>query len=107
MWLNFNEFVDEFLLLSLPGIALSSLLSSIDVVSDYVTGLILYADPKLRIYGIITLGINWVPGVIASIHLISSRGKELGTRKTLLWCCKFKAIDFFCPAKVYRAEKQL
>ena len=86
--------VDELLLLSLPVLAFSSLLSSIDVVSDYVTGFILLADPELRIYGIITIAINWVPGVIASIHLISSQGRELGTSKTLLWCCKFLIILF-------------
>ena len=46
----------------------------------------LFATHFLQTLGIVTLAINWFPGVIASIHLLTNQGHELGFVKTLLCC---------------------
>lgn len=81
-----DEFMDELQAISLTVLGLTSFVSSIDVISDFFQGYLLYRDPELRQYGIVTIGINWIPGVIASIHLLSNQGRQLGLVKTLVWC---------------------
>ena len=80
---------DELLAISLFVLALTSFLSSIDVISDFGQGYLLYQDPELRAYGILTIAINWIPGVVASIHLLSYQRHQLGLKKTLLYCGEF------------------
>ena len=82
------EFVDELLLISLPVLGITSFLSTFDMSLDFLQGYVLYHNEKLYKYGILTFCINWIPGVIASIHLISNQGKILGPKKTFIWCCK-------------------
>ena len=48
-----------------------------------------YKDPELWHYGILTFVINWFPGVIASVHLLSYQRNELGFIKTFFWCGKW------------------
>ena len=53
----------------------------------------LFTDPELWIYGVITILINWIPGVIASIHLISNQRHQVGPIKTLVYCSKFQTCN--------------
>ena len=91
-----DEFVDELQKLSLSNLALTSFLSSIDVTSDFGQGYLLYQDPELSKYGILTFSINWIPGVIAAVHLVSNQRRNLGPYKTFLLAGKFvqKRVKF-------------
>ena len=51
-------------------------------------GSFLYKDPELWHYGILTFVINWFPGVVASVHLLSYQRHELGFVKTFFCCGK-------------------
>ena len=84
-----EEAINELVTISLTILAYSTFLSFVDVSSDYVQGFILYQDPELCLYGLITIAINWIPGIVASLHLVSYHRHELGTKKTLLWCGEF------------------
>ena len=44
--------------------------------------------PNNKIYGLVTIGINWLPGVVAAVHLISMYRTKQDCRKTVLWACK-------------------
>ncbi len=49
-----------------------------DVVSDFAQGAALATseDEGNRVFGYITIGVNWLPGVVAAVHLVSMyRGK--------------------------------
>ena len=96
MALNFDSIVieevaNELVTISLTILACTTFLSFVDVSSDFVQGFLLYQDrdPELSLYGLITIAINWIPGVVASIHLVSHHRHKLGIFKTLLWCGKF------------------
>ncbi len=56
-----------------------------DLVSDLAQGIALLTTEDRAVYGIITIGINWVPGAAASIHLLSMYRHELPWQKTLLY----------------------
>ena len=83
-----EEAVNELVSISLTVLAFTTFLSFVDVSSDFVQGFFLYQDPELSKYGLITIAINWIPGVVASIHLVSNHRHELGIVKTLSWCGK-------------------
>ena len=42
-----------------------------DTITDFCQGLALLFTPGKEVYGIITLAINWVPGIPAAVHLFS------------------------------------
>ena len=79
---------NELYTISLKVLTLTVFLSVIDVSSDYVQGYLLYQDSELWRYGILTFVINWFPGVVASVHLLSYQRLELGFVKTFLGCGK-------------------
>ena len=60
-----------------------------DVSSDFAQAFQLIFDEELKYYGYITLAINWMPGVVAAIHVMSTKRIEYGVRKTLLWAGKY------------------
>ena len=47
-------------------------------------------DPDLFWYGVVTFGIHWVPGIIAAIHVVSTKRSKYGVKKTLTWAGKNK-----------------
>ena len=47
-----------------------------DVGSDFAQGCTLLFTPGKELYGIITLVINWIPGLVAAIHLLSMYRRE-------------------------------
>ena len=47
-------------------------ISVADISSDFVQGYTLFVCEERRVYGIISLCINWVPGLAASIHVLST-----------------------------------
>ena len=49
----------------------------------------LLMDPELVWYGVATIIIHWVPGVVAAIHLISTKREKYGVKKTLIWAGQF------------------
>ena len=62
-----------------------------DVSSDFAQAFQLIFDEELKYYGYITLAINWMPGVVAAIHMMSTKRLEYGVRKTLLWAGMYTA----------------
>ena len=56
-----------------------------DLGSDLAQGYFLLINEELFIYGVCTFAIHWVPGVVASIHCISTKRAEYGVKKTLKW----------------------
>ena len=89
-----DNFIDELQAISLSVIAISCFLSSIDVSSDFGQGYLLYQDPDLRNYGILMFVINWMPGLVASVHLITNQRNNLGPCKTFLWCSEYNGIIY-------------
>ena len=61
-----------------------------DVGSDFAQGYFLLLNDELFYYGVCTFAIHWVPGVVASIHCISTKRAEYGVTKTLIWAGKRK-----------------
>ena len=95
--LKFNSWTDsnyirhvenELYTISLKVLTFTVFLSMIDVSSDYIQGYLLYQDPDLWQYGILTFVINWLPGVVASVHLLTYQRQELGFVKTFFGCGK-------------------
>ena len=84
---------DELLSISMNLLAFTTVLSVVDVSSDFIQGYLLYQDPDLWKFGILTFVINWLPGVIASIHLLTNQGRELGFAKTLIGCGKIFNLE--------------
>ena len=56
-----------------------------DLASDFVQGYALLLTPDKRVYGIVTLGINWIPGIVAAIHLLSVYRRELPWYRAILY----------------------
>ena len=48
-----------------------------DLVSSFLQGYALLTAEGKRSYGVITFGINWIPGIVAAIHLLSVYRLEL------------------------------
>ena len=92
--ISLQQASNELLSISVRVLILTTLLSAIDVGSDYVQGILLCQDPNLRIYGIVIIVINWIPGAIAAVHLVTYQRYELGPTKTLLCCGKLPTLDF-------------
>ena len=86
---------DELLSISMKLLAFTTVLSLVDVSSDFIQGFLLYQDPKLWKFGILTFVINWLPGVIASIHLVTNHSRELGFTQTLKGCGKIFHVECF------------
>ena len=84
---------DELLSISMNLLAFTTVLSVIDVSSDFIQGYLLYQDPDLWKFGILTFVINWLPGVIASIHLLTNQSRELGFAQTLIGCGKISNLE--------------
>ncbi len=61
------------------------LISFLDTVSDFAQGVVLYSTPEKRLYGVLTLAINWIPGIPAAIHLVSMYRTEFPWYCTLLY----------------------
>ena len=40
-------------------------------------------------YGLVTIGLNWLPGVVAAVHIISMYRRELKAKKTLIYAGTF------------------
>ena len=76
--------LNDLLLMSLKALALATFLSLIDVGSDFIQGINLCQDPELMVFGVITIAINWLPGAIAAIHLVTYQRYELGPTKTII-----------------------
>ena len=60
-----------------------------DLASDFAQGYFLILDEELFYYGICTFAIHWVPGIVASIHCISTKRAEYGVSKTLAWAGEY------------------
>ena len=56
-----------------------------DLGSDFTQGYFLLINEELFYYGVCTFAIHWVPGVVASIHCMSTKRAEYGVTKTLVW----------------------
>ena len=56
-----------------------------DVASDFVQGYALMITPGKFYYGVITLSINWIPGIVAAIHLLSVYRRELAWYNAILY----------------------
>ena len=56
-----------------------------DLGSDFAQGYFLLLNEELFYYGVCTFAIHWVPGVVASIHCMSTKRAEYGVTKTLVW----------------------
>ena len=65
-----TQYTNELLMISLKALALATLLSIIDVGSDFIQGINLSMDPELVLYGIITIAINWLPGAIGKFNFL-------------------------------------
>ena len=87
--ISLKQASNELLSTSLKILILKTLLSVIDVGSDFLQGILLCQDPNLKIYGIITILINWIPGIVAAVHLYTYQRYDLGPTKTLFGCCKY------------------
>ena len=87
--LNQITTINELESISTTALALTTFLSVVDVSSDFVQGIFLYLDENLAPYGLVTIFINWIPGLIASVHLITYQRHQLGIKRTLYWCGKF------------------
>lgn len=59
--------------------------SILDTGSDFFQAYSLYFNNDLTTYGIIIFFINWLPGIVAAIHLISVKRRKYGAKKTLSW----------------------
>ena len=60
-----------------------------DLASDFAQGYFLILDEELFYYGICTFAIHWFPGIVASIHCISTKRAEYGVSKTLAWAGEY------------------
>jgi hypothetical protein len=61
------------------------LISFLDTVSDFAQGVVLFSMPEKRLFGIVTLAINWIPGIPAAIHLVSMYRMQFPWYSTLLY----------------------
>ena len=85
---------NELMSISLTLLGISTFMSTLDMSSDFAQGILLTLDEKLRTYGLITLAINWLPGIAASIHIMTNFKKDLGTAKALACCGMFNTRSF-------------
>ena len=79
-----------------------------DLGSDFTQGYFLLLNEELFYYGVCTFAIHWVPGVVASIHCMSTKRAEYGVTKTLVWAgekhCLYQNILLgYCMAFQNRA----
>ena len=61
------------------------LFSGADILSDFAQGLALFKTPGSRAYGVASLAINWIPGLAATLQLISKYRNELPVQKVFLY----------------------
>jgi hypothetical protein len=61
------------------------IISVADVVTDFIQGYTLYNTPGTEVYGLVSLGINWLPGLAASIHLVSMYRTNIAWHRVILY----------------------
>lgn len=76
-------------------------ISIADVASDFVQGISLLKDDKLKNYGYGTIAINWVPGLAAAIHCIAYHRRQLGPAKTIFWALILSLFYPVLPSIAY------
>ncbi len=72
-------------LFALKVLFVDALISLGDVASDFAQGLALLRTDGLEVFGLITVAINWLPGVVAAVHLVSMYRTRHHWRWILLW----------------------
>ena len=61
------------------------LIACCDLASGFIQGYALISTEGKAVYGFITLGINWVPGIVAAIHVLSVYRRELAWYRAILF----------------------
>lgn len=56
-----------------------------EVAKFWCQGVALFWTPEKSVYGVVTLAINWIPGIPAAIHLISMYREDFPWYSTLLY----------------------
>ncbi|TRY78671.1 hypothetical protein TCAL_11594 [Tigriopus californicus] len=56
-----------------------------DGISDFAQGINLIMTEKQAVYGYLTIAINWLPGLVAVFHLLSSYRAKIATAKLFLY----------------------
>ena len=69
------------------------LIACCDLASGFLQGYALLSTEGKRVFGFITFGINWIPGIVAAIHLLSVYRRELPWYKAIL--CAILLIVFY------------
>ena len=60
------------------------LIACCDLISGFLQGYALISTEGNELYGLITIGINWVPGICAAIHVLSVYRREIAWYKAIL-----------------------
>ena len=60
-----------------------------DVGTDFAQSYELFKQEELRIYGFLTFAINFMPGLVAAMHVVSVKRDDYGVKKTLFWAGNF------------------
>ncbi len=55
----------------------------------------------VKVYGIVTLALNWVPGVVAAVHLLSMQRRRLPPERTLLYVVLLIVFYPLIPVAAY------
>ena len=77
----------KILLIDLP-------ISLFDTGSDFYQAYNMWSAKGLENEAIIMFFVNWLPGLVAAIHIISVKRQKYGPKKTLVW-----AGNVFCFQK--------
>jgi len=64
-----------------------------DTITDFCQGFALLMTPGKRGYGIVTIALNWLPGIPAAIHLLSAYRERIPWHRALIYC--FLLIAFY------------
>ena len=54
-------------------------------------------------YGLITVLINWLPGLVAAIHCVSTKRHEYGVKRTIKWALCLLIFYPFIPTLAFIA----
>ena len=77
------------------------LISLADIISDFLQGYTLFRTPGKSTFGLISLCINWIPGVAASIHLMSMYRTTLPAYQVALYALLLLVCYPFIPFVAY------
>ena len=72
-----------------------------DTITDFCQAIALMSNEGKEIYGIITLAINWVPGIPAAVHLMSMYREQLPWQKTVLYATLLILLYPIVPVLAY------